>query len=41
MYITGVGKRRDSWAGVAIYRAAIKAISYKIQSAGKEADRER
>jgi hypothetical protein len=29
MYIAGVGKRRDSWAGVAIYRAAKKAISYQ------------
>jgi len=25
-----VGKRRDSWAGVAIYRAAKKAISYNF-----------
>ena len=24
MYVAGVGKRRDSWAGVAIYRAAKK-----------------
>jgi hypothetical protein len=29
MYIAGVGKRRDSWAGVAIYSAAKKAISYQ------------
>jgi len=29
MYIAGVGKRRDSWAGAAIYRAAKKAISYQ------------
>jgi hypothetical protein len=29
MYIAGGGKRRDSWAGVAIYHAAKKAISYQ------------
>jgi hypothetical protein len=29
MHIAGVGKRRDSWAGVAICRAAKKAISYQ------------
>jgi len=29
MYIAGVGKRRDSWAGVPIYRTAKKAISYQ------------
>jgi len=31
MYIAGGGKRRDSWAGVAIYRAAKKAISYQVK----------
>ena len=30
MYIASVGKRRDSWAGVAIYRAAKKPISYQV-----------
>jgi hypothetical protein len=30
MYIASGGKRRDSWAGVAIYRAAKKAISYQV-----------
>jgi hypothetical protein len=29
IYIASVGKRTDSWAGVAIYRAAKKAISYQ------------
>jgi hypothetical protein len=29
MHIASVGKRRDSWAGVAIYRAAKKAVSYQ------------
>jgi ketosteroid isomerase-like protein len=28
-YLTSVVKRGDSWAGVAIYRAAKKAISYQ------------
>jgi len=31
MYIAGVGKRIDSWAGVVIYRAAKKAISYQAK----------
>jgi len=30
MYIIIVGKRMDSWAGVAILRAAKKTISYQI-----------
>jgi len=30
MYIASVGKRGDSWAGVGIYRAAKKAISYQV-----------
>jgi hypothetical protein len=29
MYFAGVGKREDSWAGVAICYAAKKAISYQ------------
>jgi hypothetical protein len=28
MYVAGMGKRRDSWAGVAIYRAAKKATPH-------------
>jgi glucose dehydrogenase len=32
MYIASGGKRRDSWAGVAIYRATKKAISYQANS---------
>jgi hypothetical protein len=31
-FLTVVGKRRDSWAGKAIYRAAKKAISYQASS---------
>jgi dTDP-4-amino-4,6-dideoxygalactose transaminase len=41
MYIASGGKRRDSWAGVAIYRAAKKAISYQVMErrfGGKEGD---
>jgi hypothetical protein len=30
MHIASGGKRRDSWAGVAIYRAAKKTISYQV-----------
>jgi hypothetical protein len=38
MYIAGVGKRRDSLAGVAIYRAAKKALSYQGKDLEKEGE---
>jgi len=30
-FVANVGKRRDSWAGVAIYRAAKKTISDQVR----------
>jgi len=31
-FLTVVGKKKDSWAGMAIYRSAKKAISYQASS---------